>query len=86
MLGVGATMTEGVSVTLALCTGPLSTPECEGDDCREALWLFLESRRDSLGIVARWQNLIPSFPWIAPGWRAWGAIQGKEGIKFCSVA
>ena len=27
--------------------------------------------------VARWQNLIPSFPWIAPGWRAWGA-QSKE--------
>ena len=24
------------------------------------------------GTVARWQNLIPSFPWIAPGWRAWG--------------
>ena len=22
--------------------------------------------------VARWQNLIPSFPWIAPGRRAWG--------------
>ena len=22
--------------------------------------------------VARWQNLIPSFSWIAPGWRAWG--------------
>ena len=22
--------------------------------------------------VARWQNLIPSFPWTAPGWRAWG--------------
>ena len=37
--------------------------------------------------VARWQNLIPSFPWIAPGWRACGgAIQGKEGSKFCSVA
>ena len=36
--------------------------------------------------VARWQNLIPSFPWIAPGWRAGGAIQGKEGIKFCSAA
>ena len=50
MLGVGATMTEGVSVTLALCTGPLSTPECEGDDWRDALWLFLESRRDSLGL------------------------------------
>ena len=37
-------------------------------------------------MVARWQNLIPSFPWIAPGWRGGGAIQGKEGIKFCSVA
>ena len=24
------------------------------------------------GKVARWQNLIPSFPRIAPGWRAWG--------------
>ena len=22
--------------------------------------------------VSRWQNLIPSFPWIVPGWRAWG--------------
>ena len=32
------------------------------------------------------QNLIPSFPWIAPGWRAGGAIQGKEGIKFCHLA
>ena len=41
---------------------------------------------DPVAEVARWQNLIPSFPWIAPGWRAWGAIQGKEGIKFCSVA
>ena len=36
--------------------------------------------------VARWQNLIPSFPWNAPGGREEGAIQGKEGIKFCSVA
>ena len=36
--------------------------------------------------VARWQNLIPSFPWIAPGWRAWGRNPQKEGIKFCSVA
>ena len=24
-----------------------------------------------LGKVARWQILVPSFPWIAPGWRAW---------------
>ena len=28
-----------------------------------------------LSKVARWQNLIPSFPWIALGWRARGAIQ-----------
>ena len=27
--------------------------------------------------VARWQNLIPSFPWIASGWRA-GEAQSKE--------
>ena len=24
---------------------------------------------EELHEVARWQNLIPSFPWIAPGWR-----------------
>ena len=24
-----------------------------------------------LAKVARWQNLIPSFPWIAPGWSTW---------------
>ena len=29
------------------------------------------------------QNLIPSFPWIAPHALHPGAIQGKEGIKFC---
>ena len=33
-------------------------------------------------MVARWQNLIPSFPWIVPGWRAWGA----QGIKVCHLA
>ena len=49
MLGIGATMTEGVSVTLALCSGTLSPPECEGDDWRDVLW-FLERRRDSLGL------------------------------------
>ena len=38
------------------------------------------------GKVIRWQNLIPSFPWIPPGWRVGGAIQGrKEGVKFCSI-
>ena len=24
------------------------------------------------------QNLFPSFPWIAPGWRAWGARKGRD--------
>ena len=35
--------------------------------------------------VARWQNLIPSFP-LCQGEGCWGAIQGKEGIKSCSAA
>ena len=38
--------------------------------------------------VARWQNLIPSFPWIAPGWRAWGhnPRKGRDQILQRSVA
>ena len=32
--------------------------------------------------VARWQNLMPSFPWIVLGWRTWGRNQ----ILQCSVA
>ena len=32
------------------------------------------------------QNLIPSFPWIAPHALHPGAIQGKEEIKFCHLA
>ena len=32
------------------------------------------------------QNLIPSFPWIAPHALHPGAIRGKEGIKFCHLA
>ena len=42
--------------------------------------------------VARWQNLIPSFPLIAPGWRAWGRrVEGvgaqskeKKGSNFAA--
>ena len=33
--------------------------------------------------VARWQNLIPSFPWIAPGWRAWGR-NPRKGSNFAA--
>ena len=38
--------------------------------------------------VARWQNLIPSFPWIAPGRRAWGRnpMKGRDQILERSVA
>ena len=38
--------------------------------------------------VARWQNLIPSFPWIAPGWRARGRNprKGRDQILQRSVA
>ena len=35
------------------------------------------SRRNVKIMVARWQNWIPSFSWIAPGWRGMGA-QSKE--------
>ena len=35
--------------------------------------------------VARWQNLIPSFPWFAPRWRAWGAqSKEREGSNFAA--
>ena len=36
--------------------------------------------------MAALQNLIPSFPWIVPPTLYPGAIQGKEGIKFCHLA
>ena len=40
------------------------------------------------GKVARWQNLIPSFPWIASGWRAWGRNprKGRDQILQRSLA
>ena len=48
------------------CQGPVSDP------------VEIYSAEDMPQVsVARWQNLIPSFPWIAPGWRARGA-QSKE--------
>ena len=38
--------------------------------------------------VARWQNLIPSFPWIGPGWIAWecNPRKGRDLILQRSVA
>ena len=77
------------------CWGELCLVHCwhygRATSRRFSIWCGPHSRSNIPSIpshpeVARWQNLIPSFPCIAPGWRAWGAIQGKEGIKFCSVA
>ena len=41
-----------------------------------------------LSKVARWQNWISSFPWIAPGWRAWkrNPRKGRDQILQRSVA
>ena len=38
--------------------------------------------------VARWQNLISSFPWIAPRWRVWGRNprKGRDPILQRSIA
>ena len=36
--------------------------------------------------VARWQNLILPFLGLRQGGGRGGAIQGKEGVKFYSVA
>ena len=35
-------------------------------------WPFSCRYGTMAGKVTRWQNLIPSFPWIVPGWRVWG--------------
>ena len=34
--------------------------------------------------IARWQNLIPSFPWIAPGWK--GVVTQSEERKGSNFA
>ena len=60
--------------------------------CQMAIARFLDRMCMALrasGLRLRYamlQNLIPSFPWIVPPALHPGAIQGKEGIKFCSVA
>ena len=47
--------------------------------CQLAIAKFLDCRLWPFGLEGLWlryamlQNLIPSFPWISPGWRAGGA-------------
>ena len=58
--------------------------------CQMAIAWFLDRMCLALRASGQWlryawlQNLIPSFPWIAPP-RPPGAIQGEEGIKFCHL-
>ena len=60
--------------------------------CQMAIARFLDPMRLAIRASGLWlryatlQNLIPSFPWIAPPALHPGAIQGKEGIKFCHLA
>ena len=60
--------------------------------CQMAIARFFGRRYLALGLEGLWlryatlQNLIPSFPWIAPHALHPGAIQGKEGTKFCHLA
>ena len=48
--------------------------------CQMAIARFLDRMCMALRASGLWlryatlQNWIPSFPWIVPGWRAWGAI------------
>ena len=68
---------------------------CQGTlvrGCQMAIARFKISCVWPFGLEELWlcyaalQNLVPSFPWIAPHALHPGAIQGKEGIKFCYLA
>ena len=49
--------------------------------------MCLALRASGLGLrYATLQNVIPFFPWISPHTLHPGAIQGKQGIKFCHLA
>ena len=62
--------------------------------CQMAIARFLDRMCMALrasGLRLRYamlQNLIPSFPWIAPGWRAWGRNprKGRQQILQSSIA
>ena len=77
---------------------PFSRPFSAGPPCSCECWSSTWCRPSAASCspsclapgskVARWQNLIPSFPWIAPGWRAWGRNprKGRDQIIQRSVA
>ena len=65
---------------------------CATHGCQMAIARFFDRMCLALQASGLWlryatqRNLIPSFPWIAPHALHPGAIQGKEGIKFCHLA
>ena len=65
--------------------GRLLGAEAEDDDGGGGGELILEVGPIK---VARWQNLIPSCPWIVSGWRVWGRNprRGRDQILQRSVA
>ena len=78
---------------LHLVPGMASDSEAEWrHGCQMAIARFLDRMCLALRASGLWlryaalQNLIPSFPWIAPHALHPGAIRGKEGIKFCHLA
>ena len=71
---------EGLQVDL-VPQGPHNLPEERPQRAQVAVLLHEQLQEDDGQTaprkVARWQILIPSFPWIVPGWRAWGCNPGK---------
>ena len=67
-------------------TLPMNFPE--QDNFPMDIFFFCNRRPVFGGKVARWQYLIPSFPWIAPGRMAWGRNprKGRDQILQRSVA
>ena len=85
MNGKGASMSERNTAFYSTCVV---------HGCQMAIARFLDRMCLALRASGLWlryatvQNLIPSFPFLGlrQGGGRGGAIQGKEGIKFCSVA
>ena len=69
-------------------TGERHTGEGGREGQRERAVRKRERESEKAASVASWQNLIPSFPWIAPGWRVWGRNprKGRDQILQRSVA
>ena len=63
-------------ITTIFALGRLQTLE------ERALVQRLGTVKWTLFSVARWQNVIPSFPWVAPGWRAGVQSKERKGLNF----